>query len=213
MPAGKDVVDIGCGGGIYSPWDCSARRPIGDRRGQDRSRCRRSELRRNARRRDHISDGAMRALPTRPDASADIVFERAVIHHLSEAQLARNAVEARRLLRAGGSFVVQDRTIEDVESGRSAALDSSTLFEVFPRLIEFERRRRPIRQRYSDRLTDTGFREVRELDTTKCGEGMHRSTTCALRFAQGRARASCSSSRTPSSTGILRAARRQGARS
>jgi len=162
MPAGKDVVDIGCGGGIYSRGFAAlgARSVIG----VDKTAQYVAEASSGATHEGAITFRSGDAgATTLPDASADIVFERAVIHHLSEAQLARNAVEARRLLRAGGSFVVQDRTIEDVESVAPQHWIRATLFEVFPRLIEFERHRRPIRQRYSDLLTDTGFREVREL--------------------------------------------------
>jgi hypothetical protein len=39
----------------------------------------------------------------------------------------------------------------------------ATLFEVFPRLVDFERRRRPARQAYRDVLIGSGFRSVREL--------------------------------------------------
>ena len=91
------------------------------------------------------------------------MFERALIHHLTEPQMAANATEAKRLLRDGGLFAVQDRTIEDVQSDDPQHWIRATLFEVFPRLLDSERLRRPSSQQYRDLLIDTGFRTVREL--------------------------------------------------
>jgi ubiquinone/menaquinone biosynthesis C-methylase UbiE len=162
MPAGKDVVDIGCGGGIYSFGFAAlgARSVIGI----DKSPQYVDEARQRVSPSDAIAFRSGDAEDTQlPDASADIVFERAVIHHLSTEQMARNATEARRLLRDHGVFAVQDRTIEDVESDDPQHWIRATLFEVFPRLLDVERSRRPSRQAYSRLLTGAGFRNVREL--------------------------------------------------
>jgi ubiquinone/menaquinone biosynthesis C-methylase UbiE len=162
MPAGKDVVDIGCGGGIYSFGFAAlgARSVIGI----DKSPLYIDEAQRAVSSSDAITFRHGDAEDTQlPDASADIVFERAVIHHLTATQMTRNAAEARRLLRGGGLFAVQDRTIEDVQSNDPQHWVRATLFEVFPRLIDFERSRRPGRQAYSDVLISAGFKSVREL--------------------------------------------------
>jgi ubiquinone/menaquinone biosynthesis C-methylase UbiE len=162
MPAGKDVIDIGCGGGIYSFGFAAlgARSVIGI----DKSEQYLDEARQAVSPSDAIAFHPGTAEDTQlPDASADIVFERAVIHHLTEQQKARNAAEAGRLLRDGGLFAVQDRTVEDVQSREPQHWIRATLFEVFPRLLDFERLRRPARQAYRDLLIGSGFRSVREL--------------------------------------------------
>jgi SAM-dependent methyltransferase len=162
MPAGKDVVDIGCGGGIYSYGFLAlgARSVIG----VDKTDQYVAEAKSRSRPEDAVVFQCGDATDMRlPADSADIVFERAVIHHLTELEMARNASEAKRLLRAGGLFAVQDRTIEEVESAAPQHWIRATLFELFPWLIDFERRRRPSRRRYSDVLKAAGFREVREL--------------------------------------------------
>lgn len=161
-PSGKDVVDIGCGGGIYTHAfaACGARSVIGiDRSAQ-------------------YIDEAVASLPnsdtvmfrvgtawhtTLPDACADIVFERALVHHLTEPEMTANADEAKRLLREDGMLVVQNRTIEDVESADVRYWIRATLLEAFPRLRGWERVRRPSRSRYSALLSRSGFTVVREL--------------------------------------------------
>ena len=162
MPAGKDVVDIGCGGGIYSFGFAAlgARSVIGI----DKSRQYIDEARHGVAQFETVAFRSGNAEDTQlPEASADIVFERALIHHLTEPQMAGNAAEAKRLLRDGGVFAVQDRTIEDVQSDDPQHWIRATLFEVFPSLLDSERARRPSRQRYRDLLIATGFRTVREL--------------------------------------------------
>jgi SAM-dependent methyltransferase len=76
-----------------------------------------------------------------PDACADVVFERALVHHVPD--LAPVVAEAARLLRPGGVLLIQDRTPEDVAQPGSATHPRGWLFEVFPRLLEVENARRP----------------------------------------------------------------------
>ena len=98
------MVDIGCGGGIYSFGFAAlgARSVIGI----DKAQRFIEEATRNVSPADTITFRSARdAEDTQlPAASADIVFERAVIHHLTELQMASNAAEAKRLLRDGGLF-------------------------------------------------------------------------------------------------------------
>ncbi len=108
---GKQVVDIGCGGGIYSRAlaDLGAAHVFGI----DSS--------------DAILQGAVDTSGgypqisfSRGDACAtglqaetcDIVVERALLHHLNS--LPANFVEVFRILRPGGSCIIQERTMEDV---------------------------------------------------------------------------------------------------
>jgi SAM-dependent methyltransferase len=161
-PAGRDVVDIGCGGGIYS----RAFAALGARsvRGIDASSQYVEEASANAPLPDglHFSVGAADATGL-PAQSADIVFERALIHHLSDAQRIANAREARRVLKAGGLLAVQDRTLEDVRSSHPDHWIRSTLFDAFPRLLDFERGRRPSRAGYSATLARCGFATIDTL--------------------------------------------------
>jgi ubiquinone/menaquinone biosynthesis C-methylase UbiE len=110
-PVGADVVDIGGGGGTYTrAWhelgaatvtgvDSSA--PILDEARSSHGTLPGVRFR--------PGDAAATGLP---DGCADVVFERALIHHVPD--LAAVATEAARLLRPGGVLLVQDRTPEDV---------------------------------------------------------------------------------------------------
>lgn len=161
-PAGKDVVDIGCGGGIYS-FGFAA---IGAKSvlGIDLSQQYLEEARTCSPTDGVVTFRMGSAVATGlPGDSADLVFERALIHHLSGEELDENAQEARRLLRSGGRIAVQDRTIEDVRSSEPRHWIRSTLFKAFPHLLEFEAARRPARRSYTDLLRRNGFSGVRTL--------------------------------------------------
>jgi SAM-dependent methyltransferase len=158
-PAGKDVADIGCGGGIYSLGFSSlgARSVVGI----DSSAQYIAEAREAAAGRANVEFRRGTASATGlPDACADLVFERALIHHLAEPEQRENAREARRTLRAGGRLIVQDRTFENVLSADPEFWIRGTLFEVFPRLLDMERARRPSAGRYADLLREAGFGTV-----------------------------------------------------
>ena len=97
-PANKDVVDIGCGGGIYSRGFVS----LGARTvtGVDSS----VHYLEEARLASHSDVKLSFTLGSvtesgLPDACADIVFQRAVIHHLTERDQSAGATELCRLLR------------------------------------------------------------------------------------------------------------------
>ena len=161
-PMGKDVVDIGCGGGIYSRGFAAidAKSVIG----VDLSLRYLEEARGSSRTGGAIEFRAGNAMATGlPSDGADIVFERALIHHLAGEELAGNVLEARRLLRSGGLLAVQDRTIEDVRSADLRHWIRAALFEAFPRLLDFEAARRPSTAAYTDLLRRHGFLAVRTL--------------------------------------------------
>jgi len=158
-PRGLTVVDLGCGGGIYSRGFASlgAKSVIGIdlspryiKEAQEASRSF-SVVRFAVGSADHTG---------LPERCADIVFHRAVIHHLSAEEQARGAVEMLRILESGGKCVVQDRTLEDVESTRPDHWIRSTLFEVFPRLLETERARRPTAAAYAKIMRESGFGKI-----------------------------------------------------
>jgi ubiquinone/menaquinone biosynthesis C-methylase UbiE len=161
-PAGRDVVDVGCGGGIYTLGFASlgARSVIG----VDGSRRYIAEALRAAAAHPNVSFRLGSASATTlPQHCADIVFERALIHHLTEAQQRENAGEALRVLRPGGRLIVQDRTFDDVASSNPDFWIRNTLFEVFPRLLDVERSRRPSWKGYARLLREEGFEDVQSL--------------------------------------------------
>ena len=154
---GADVVDVGCGGGTYlRAWhelgaatvtgvDSSA--PILD-----------------AARESHgtlpgvafqLGDAAASGMP---DACADVVFERALVHHVPD--LGAVAAEAARILRPGGILLIQDRTPEDVARPGSVDHPRGWPFDLFPRLLAVESGRRPTLDAVSGALSVAGFGEV-----------------------------------------------------
>jgi ubiquinone/menaquinone biosynthesis C-methylase UbiE len=156
-PAGADVVDVGCGGGTYlRAWhDLGAATVTGvdsSRPILDEARSSHGQLPGLA---FQLGDAAATGLP---DGRADVVFERALIHHVPD--LDAVAAEASRILRPGGMLLIQDRTPEDVAQPGAAIHPRGWLFEVFPRLLEVENGRRPTVDAVSEALTAAGFDDV-----------------------------------------------------
>ena len=151
------VVDIGCGGGTYTrAWSqLGARRVVGvdasapvvDSARQDHGALPGVEF--------VEGDAAATGLP---DGVADVVFERALVHHIAD--LGPVVAEARRLLRPGGAYLLQDRTPDDVAIVGSPEHPRGWLFEVFPRLLEIENGRRRSADTVSSELAEGGFPEV-----------------------------------------------------
>ena len=116
-PTGKRVADIGCGGGIYSlAWHEAG---AGDVMGVDFSEQMVAAAREQAAGLSGISFRQGDATATGlPSAGVDIVFHRALIHHLKGYEPC--FAEARRVLVPGGRLIVQDRTPADVQLPGSA---------------------------------------------------------------------------------------------
>lgn len=93
-----------------------------------------------------------------PAGSVDIVLQRVLVHHLDS--LADAIIEARRILGGEGVLLVQDRTMDDVLVLPSPEHLRGWFFELFPRLIEVESRRRPDAVQMEVALRDSGFRAV-----------------------------------------------------
>lgn len=153
-PAAKRVVDIGCGGGLYSAaWaDLGAAEVTGVdfsaemvRTATEKNRGRTSIVFKQG---DALATGL-------PSESADIVFERALIHHLTDYDACFR--EAARLLVRGGRAIVQDRTPEDVSLPGSPDHIRGYFFECFPWLLETEKARRPTDQAVGGALGRAGF--------------------------------------------------------
>lgn len=156
-PAGKTVADIGCGGGIYARAfvEMGAHKVIGVEPS--------AQMRRNAQAYLHdLEKGEIvegRAEETGlPSASVDIVFSRAVVHHLDDA--VPFLEEARRILVRGGVLIIQDRTLEDVTQPASKTHLRGLFFEHFPKLLELERKRRPKAVELAASLKGVGFGNV-----------------------------------------------------
>ena len=156
-PAGATVIDVGCGGGTYTrAWhDLGAARVTGIDFSEpilDTARQSHGDLPGVGFQR---GDAAATGLP---DGCADVVFERALIHHVPD--LAAVAAEAARVLRPGGVYLVQDRTPDDVARPGSPEHPRGWLFEIFPRLLDVENARRPGDSAVRAALSSAGFAEV-----------------------------------------------------
>lgn len=153
-PTGKRVADIGCGGGIYSAaWgDLGAAGVVG----VDYSRQMVEAAAENIRGRPNVTFREGDALATGlPSASADVVFERALIHHLTVYEACFR--EAHRVLRPGGSLIVQDRTPDDVRLPGAPEHLRGYFFERFPKLLEAELGRRPTNEAVLRTMQQAGF--------------------------------------------------------
>lgn len=157
---GKRAADIGCGGGIYT----RALLELGAEHvaGVDFS----AEMLQGAKQNvgdvdqvDWIQGTATQT--TLPSEHVDVVLERALIHHLTDLQACFR--EARRILKAGGMLIVQDRTPEDSVLPGTDAHIRGFIFEKFPGLIQTEVSRRHGSEQVADALRSSGFREIQEL--------------------------------------------------
>lgn len=156
-PAGKLVADVGCGGGIYSvAWAA-----IGAERvtGVDFSAQMVSDAQGNTQKYSNIAIQQGNALATGLAAgSADIVFERALIHHIGDRVACFK--EAHRVLKADGLCIVQDRTPDDVMAPAAADHMRGYFFEAFPRLLDVENGRRPAKSTVKQELREAGFTDI-----------------------------------------------------
>jgi SAM-dependent methyltransferase len=156
-PASGDVVDVGCGGGTYTrAWHELGAATV---TGVDFSEPILEQARAEHRDLPGVTFRFGNAAATGlDDGSVDLVFERALIHHTPD--LAAVAAEAARVLRPGGTFLIQDRTPDDVAQPGSPEHPRGWLFEVFPRLLDVENGRRPTGGLVSEALGAAGFAGV-----------------------------------------------------
>src|SRR4051812_27556232 len=156
-PVDAHVVDIGCGGGTYL-------RAWHDLRAATVTGVDSSEPILDSARESHghlpgLSFQLGDAADTGLDAeSADVVFERALIHHVPD--LGAVAVEAARILRPGGILLIQDRTPDDAARPGSADHPRGWLFDLYPRLLDVENGRRPAADHVCGVLAAAGFDAV-----------------------------------------------------
>lgn len=89
---------------------------------------------------------------------AQIVFARALIHHLDK--LEAFFAEVYKLLAPVGMCIIQDRTMEDIQLAGSLTHLRGYFFEAFPRLLEKERARRHDREQVRKQMEQNGFVQV-----------------------------------------------------
>jgi len=156
-PVGKRVVDVGCGGGIYSlGWhELGAVSVVGVDFSEQMVAAAREQAIGLSDLSFHLGEATATGLPSH---SADIVFARALIHHLPGYDAC--FAEARRVLAPGGVLIVQDRTPEDVALPGAADHLRGYFFECFPRLLDVENARRPSDAAVRGALSATGFRVI-----------------------------------------------------
>lgn len=152
-PTGLRIADIGCGGGIYSrAWLVLGAKEV---IGVDSSPNMISAATENCTDLTNVSFQVGDATNTGlPNNSVDVVFERALIHHLTEIHSCLR--EGIRILKPGGMVIIQDRTPEDISFQGSNEHIRGYFFECFPQLLDVESGRR--------RPTDVVLRALREVE-------------------------------------------------
>ncbi|GAA0329722.1 class I SAM-dependent methyltransferase [Bacillus carboniphilus] len=156
---GKKILDIGCGGGIYS----KALAELGavSVTGIDFSQKMLSVAKQNCKDYRNITFRTGRAERTEmKPLEYDIILERAVIHHLDE--LRSNFNEAFRVLKPNGVFIIQDRTPDDCLLDGTNEHIRGYFFEKFPKLIQKEINRRHESPLVMAELKEAGFVVITE---------------------------------------------------
>jgi ubiquinone/menaquinone biosynthesis C-methylase UbiE len=156
---GKQVVDIGCGGGLYTA--TFAAMGAATVTGVDFS----LEMLKSA---GEQSQGYTNVLFKQGDAlhtglpseQYDIVLERALTHHLKQSELPACFAEALRLLRSGGSFIIQNRTPDDYALPGSHTHIRGYFHERYPRLKAIEIGRRTDSTLLIEILQQLGFQDI-----------------------------------------------------
>jgi ubiquinone/menaquinone biosynthesis C-methylase UbiE len=156
---GKDVLDIGCGGGIYTKK--IAQMGAKSITAADYSSVMLQATKETCKEFEHVSYIVADAtnVPLE-DEQFDIIFSRALIHHLPDLQAYFK--EAYRLLKPSGILITQDRTIEDCQIPGDEQHIRGFFFGAFPRLLEKETTRRPSTHSIYEALQHTPFSNTTE---------------------------------------------------
>ena len=156
----SQAVDIGCGGGIYSK--ALSDMGVANVTGVDFSEAILEGARENCQDYNNITFKHGSAFETGlEDYSFDLLLERALIHHFED--LPACFTEAFRILKEEGIYLVQDRTPEDCLIAGSNTHIRGYFFELFPRLMEKETKRRHDSQTVTEFLEKAGFKDIQEI--------------------------------------------------
>jgi ubiquinone/menaquinone biosynthesis C-methylase UbiE len=93
----------------------------------------------------------------------EVVLERALIHHLNQEQLKTCIKEAKRILTEGGTYIIQDRTVEDCILEGSLEHIRGYFFEIYPKLKEKDISRRHSIETVNQYLEEVGFDVVQTV--------------------------------------------------
>ncbi|MEK4297791.1 methyltransferase domain-containing protein [Oceanobacillus sp. FSL W8-0428] len=153
------AADIGCGGGIYSK--ALADIGIPSVSGIDYSKPILEGAVKHCSNYSNISFQLGYANNTGLESgSADFILSRALIHHIKD--LGSVFVEAYRVLKSDGCYLIQDRTLDDCLLEGSNEHIRGYFFEAFPKLKEFEKKRRRSSDNIKLSLQQAGFRKIEE---------------------------------------------------
>lgn len=167
------AVDIGCGGGIYSKALSDMGVPMVT--GVDFSEPILEGAKENCKEYKNISFKNGSAFESGLETnSVDLLLERALIHHFEDLPACFD--EAYRVLKEDGFYIVQDRTPDDCLIEGSDTHIRGYFFEVFPRLMEKETKRRHDSPTVVETLKAAGFKDIQEItlwETRKLYETKH----------------------------------------
>jgi len=153
---GKNVLDIGCGGGIYTK--AFAEMGASFVTGLDFSEQILSSAKENCKSYTNINFHLGNALNTQlKKEQYDIILERAIIHHIND--LDSCFKEAYKLLKPGGIFIIQDRTPEDCILEGSSTHIRGYFFSKYPSLVSKETVRRHSSEKVIQTLLVEGFKD------------------------------------------------------
>ncbi|SDZ02686.1 class I SAM-dependent methyltransferase [Bacillus sp. 166amftsu] len=151
---GKSIIDIGCGGGIYTKE--LALMGASNVVGFDFSKKMLQAAIENCDSIQNISfiHGDAHHMPF-ANETFDIVISRAVVHHLQD--VPKFLQEASRILKKNGMLILQDRTIEDCIILGSPEHIRGYFFSIYPKLIPIEEKRRPKATYIQQLITQNGM--------------------------------------------------------
>lgn len=153
----SNVLDVGCGGGIYSM--ALSDMGVDFVTGVDFSQAILEGARDNCKEYSRIYFRQGNASETGLDTDRyDLLLERALIHHMQD--LHSCFKEGYRILKDGGTIIVQDRTPEDCLLEGSVNHIRGYFSELFPRLAELEKQRRHSSKYVVESLQQVGFKSI-----------------------------------------------------
>lgn len=158
-PLRAHVADLGCGGGVYTTAfvgmgaaHVTGIDPSAEAVETARKRARGLRVPRVSFRRGEIESSGF------PASSIDIVLMRAVLPYVESLEAA--FAEAKRILRPGGTLLVQERTVDDISSPQSREHLLGWIFAHQPKLLRIASANRPCAQRVEGALRDGGFSTI-----------------------------------------------------